>query len=165
MTVACFFVVAACAPGNLKRIKSEIDEEITYEAVIMTPEAVVDKLVLWGGVIIGAKNTKDGTMLEILQKPIDMETRPRNVDQSDGRFLALHDGYLDVAIYAEGREVTVAGTIKGKKTLPLGEIEYDYPLIATREVYLWPERKREFFYPPPHWYYPGWYRYPHYGYW
>lgn len=44
--------------------------------------------------IIGAKNLKEGTLIEMVQKPADMERRPKDVDESDGRFLALYEGYL-----------------------------------------------------------------------
>jgi len=59
-------------------------------------------------VIIGAKNLKEGTLIEMVRKPADIERRPKDCDESDGRFLALYEGYLDVAIYNRGREVTVA---------------------------------------------------------
>lgn len=65
-----------------------------------------------------------------------MEGRPKDVDDSDGRFLALYDGYLDTAIYTRGREVAVAGDIRGKKVLPLGQIDYTYPFIFIKEIHL-----------------------------
>jgi outer membrane lipoprotein len=79
--------------------------------------------------------------------------------------MALYEGFLDAAIYSEGREVTVAGEVKGKRVLPLGEIQYAYPLISIKELYLWPPKiKKGFFYPYPHWYYPWWYD-PYWGPW
>jgi outer membrane lipoprotein len=112
-------------------------------------------------VIIGAKNVKDGTLIEVLQKPTDRPGRPKDVDLSNGRFMALYEGYLDVAIYSRGREVTTCGEVQGKEVLPLGEISYTYPLISIKETHLWrPERKERIFYPYPCWHYPWWY-YPY----
>jgi len=34
--------------------------------------------------------------------------------------------------------VTVAEILEGKEVLPLGEINYTYPLVTSRELYLWP---------------------------
>ncbi|HDM78343.1 MAG TPA: hypothetical protein ENG51_18060 [Deltaproteobacteria bacterium] len=91
--------------------------------------------------------------------------KTKDVDESDGRFLALYNGYLDVVIYTRGREVVVGGEIKGKRELPLGEIEYTYPLILIKEIHLFKAKREERVYPypypfwcyPPWWYYPCWY--------
>jgi outer membrane lipoprotein len=101
--------------------------------------------------------------VQILQKPVDLVGQPKDVDRSEGRFLALYNGFLDVAVYAKGREVTVAGEVKEKRVLPLGEIEYSYPLIHVRELHLWPDRSKEKPIPPPYWNYPWWYAPPHWG--
>ena len=112
--------------------------------------------------IVSSKNAREGTLLEILQKPSDRRGKPKDVDESGGRFLALYQGYLDVAIYRPGRKVTIGGEISGKRVLPLGEINYTYPLITVKEIYLWPEEKevnpRELYWPCPWWHpYCDWY--------
>ena len=159
------FFASGCARVISKGLRAQVDKETHLKEVIQDPEAYQGKIVLWAGVIIGAKNRKEGTLIEVLQKPADMEGRPKNVDRSDGRFLALYDGYLDVALYAQGREVTVAGEIKGKRVLPLDEIEYTYPVISVKEIHLWSPKSKDRFYPYPYWHYPwGWY-YPYWGPW
>ncbi len=154
---ALFLLVSGCAPVISKELRTQVAREITFREVIQDPDVYKGKLVLLGGVIIGAKNLEEGTLIEVLQKPADRRGRPRDVDQSDGRFMALYEGFLDAAIYSEGREVTVAGEVKGKRVLPLGEIQYAYPLIAIKEIYLWPPKTKERFYLYPYWYYPWWY--------
>jgi len=140
--------------------------EITFKDVIKDPDAYEGRIVLISGIILGCKNTKEGTLIEILQKPADVEGRPKDVDESDGRFLALYDGYLDVAIYNRGREIVVAGEIKGKRVLPLGEIDYAYPLVSTKEIHLFKAKREERPYPYPYWWYPPWWYYPYrYGWW
>lgn len=178
--ILLFFVLLAtgCTPAISRSTRAQVAEDIGFKKVLGDPEAFEGKLVLWGGVIIGTKNQKEGTLIEVLQKPTNTEGKPKDVDYSDGRFLALYDGFLDAAIYSRGREVTVAGEVKGKKVLPLGEIEYTYPLISIKEVHLWPAKSKERFYgypypyayppypyPPPFWYYPWWGYGPYRGYW
>ena len=159
----CIFI--GCAPVISKQLRKEVAKEITFKEVIKDPEAYKEKIVLLSGIILGSKNTKEGTLFEILQKPADMEGRPKDVDESEGRFLALYDGYLDTAIYSRGRNAVVAGKIKGKRVLPLDEIEYTYPLISIKEIHLFKPKKEKFHaYPYPHWYYPPWYYPPWYYY-
>jgi len=165
MAVALFLIFNGCAPVISKELRSQVAREITFKEILKDPEGYKGKVVLWGGVIIAAKNRKEGTLIEVLQKPTDIGRRPKDIDRSEGRFLALYDGYLDVAIYAQGREVTVAGEIKGKRVLPLDEIEYTYPLISVKEIHLWPPKSEDRVYPYPYRYYPWWWYHQYWGPW
>ncbi len=161
-------IIAGCAPVISKDIRDQVARDLSFKEVLQDPEAYSGKLVLWGGVIIKAENQKEGTLIEVLQKPTDREGRPKAIDQSDGRFLALYDGFLDVAIYSRDREVTVAGEIKEKRVLPLGDIQYAYPLILVRQLHLWPAERKErpYPYPRPYGPYPWWWYHPYpYRYW
>ena len=155
--VCALFSFTGCAPVISKQLREQVAKELTLSEVLKGPEAYKGKIVLWTGVIISSMNVKEGTMIEVLQKPSDMRGKPKDVDESEGRFLALYPGYLDVAIYNGGRRVTVAGEVEGKKIQRLGEIEYTYPLISAKEIHLWPVEKDDRFYPYPYWHYPWWY--------
>lgn len=159
-----FFLNTGCTPVISKELRKQVSEDLTLSMVEKDPEAYKGRIVLWSGEIICSVNKEEGTLMEILQKPADIQGKPLDVDYSEGRFLALSPDYLDVAIYKKGRKVTVAGEIKGKKTQSLGEIEYTYSLILAREIYLWPEERKErgyHTYPHPYyWYYP-WGYYPY----
>ncbi len=157
LLVCVLFFVNGCVPPISKQLREQVSEELTLKVVLKKPDAYKGKKVLWSGVIIDSVNLKEGTMIEVLQKPADMQGRPKDVDESEGRFLALHSGYLDVAIYNGGRKVTVAGEVQGKRIQPLGEIDYTYPLISAKEIHLWPVEKEDKFYPYPLWHYPWWY--------
>jgi outer membrane lipoprotein len=157
------FYLAGCVPVISKQLREQVAKGLTLEAVAKDPETYKGKTVLWSGVIISSKSLKEGTMIEVLQKSADTEGKPMDVDKSEGRFLALHSGYLDSAIYSGGRKITVAGVIQGKKIQCLGEIDYVYPLISTKEIHLWPAEKEDRFYLYPYRHYP-WWRYP-YPYW
>jgi outer membrane lipoprotein len=152
LLVMYFLISAGCSPIT-RQLSKEISSDITFKEVIKDPEAYKGKIILVSGIILGSKNTKEGTLMEILQKPADIEGRPRDVDESDGRFLALYKGYLDTAIYSREREVIVAGKVMGKRVLPLSEVVYTYPLISIKEIHLFKARKEERFYPYP---YPYW---------
>jgi len=154
-------LLVGCAPVISKELRGQVAKELTFQEVRKDPEAYVGKIILWSGVIVKSINLKEGTLIEVLQKPADRRGRPRDVDESEGRFLALYSGYLDVAIYSQGKEVTIAGEIKGKKVLPLGEIEYSYPLVSIKEIHLWRPVREERVYPYLYWRYPWWWYYPY----
>ena len=141
------------------------DRAIGLSQVVKNPEAYKGKIALWGGEILRSVNKKEGTLIEVLQLPLDRSDRPKEVDASEGRFLVLNPGYLDVAIYREGREITVAGEVQGVETLPLGEIEYIYPFLKAKKIHLWeirPETIKVYHeYPSYPCRYPYWWGYPY----
>lgn len=149
---------SACTAINKpQELRGITREEITLAQVVKTPGGYRGKAVLWGGRIIRAINKKEGTLIEILQLPLDSSDRPKDVDTSGGRFLVMYPGYLDVAIYRSGREITVVGKIQGIKAMPLGEIEYRYPFIKAEKIHLWEAKPQKMYleYPPyPYWYGP-----------
>jgi outer membrane lipoprotein len=81
-----------------------------------------------------------------------------DTDESEGRFLVHHSGYLDPAIYRSGRHLTVVGEVMGGKSLKIGEAEYRYPVLTSKFLHLWAKAHR--YYGPN--YYP--YYYPIYPY-
>ena len=154
--------LCSCAPLISPELRREIKENIALSLVKKDPDACRGKPVLWGGMIIKAENKKEGTLVEVLELPLDKSRRPKDIDSSEGRFLALYPEYLDVAIYRSGREVTVFGKIEGTRTLPLGEVDYTYPLIRAEKIRLWEKRAESIrvFHKYP--FYPYWYGYPYY---
>jgi outer membrane lipoprotein len=116
----------------------------------------------WGGTIASVDNQQNATALEIVERPLNGDGRPKQTDQTGGRFIARVHGFLDPEVYKTGREVTVAGALAGRTERTIGQHPYTFPLVDVTQVYLWPER-REYpryydpFYDP--WYDP-WYPYP-----
>ena len=104
---------------------------------------------------------EDGTLLEVYQTKIDREGQPVELDVSGGRFLGQYNGLLDREIYRKGRKVTIAGTVQGEKILKLGEIDYRYPYLIIKDIYLWKEELPYYHYPhawevwDPWFWYPG----------
>ena len=152
--------MASCAPFS-GQIMSQVDEILTFQVVQKDPDRFVGKMILWGGVIAEVTNKQNETDLKITQAELDFEKRPKNLDQSAGRFIVRYAGFLDPAIYQAGREITVAGEVTGKEVLPLGKIEYSYPVILAKEIHLWERLYLRPYYPyywDPFW---GPYGYPY----
>ena len=157
----------SCAPFP-KEVMRQVDENLTFMVVQKNPEAYRGKTILWGGVIIETINRPGETLIKVRETELDYEKRPTNMDRSAGRFLAQAQGFLDPAIYAEGREITVAGELAGTKVLPLAQTQYSYPLVLAKEIRLWEKLQQIGPYDPyywPYWGSPyGWYPYPFWGY-
>jgi outer membrane lipoprotein len=74
-TICILFILfsASCAPVISKDITDQVTRDLSFKEVLQNPEAYKENLVLWGGVIVGARNRKEGTLIEILQKPTWLE--------------------------------------------------------------------------------------------
>jgi len=137
--LAAVFLLAGCAHVISKQTLEEVDTSVTFAQVAQDPDAYKGETVLFGGDIIEAQNLPDETLIIVLQHPLGRRGEPAAGDVSEGRFILRDPGFLDPAIYSPGRKITVAGTVVGKEVRPLGEIEYTYPIIKKRELYLWPQ--------------------------
>jgi len=125
-----------CAHVMPEEVRARVDKTLTPEELFRDPEAHKGAVVLLGGMIVSSKNANEGTYLEVLQKPLDRRGRPRDVDESLGRFIVLYPGYLDSAIYSPGKSISVAGEVLGVEKRPLGDIEYRYVLLKSIELKL-----------------------------
>ena len=150
--------IFSCAPFS-KSLMDQADPSLTFGEVQKNPDAFLGKTVVWGGVIVETLNRRDETLVKVRLTDLDADTRPRNTDRSPGRFMIRYSGFLDPAIYKEGREITVAGEITGKEVLPLGSLHYVYPVVTAKEIHLW-----EKMVPYPSYYYPYYYD-PFYPWW
>lgn len=116
--------------------------------------------VRWGGTIAKVENHATETWLEIVSRPLESNGRPQRTDQTDGRFIAKVNGFLDPDVYKNGRQVTVTGAFDGRIERAIGEHTYNFPIIAATQVYLWPQERPMAAYDP--WYdpwYSPWYPY------
>ena len=130
------FFTLGCAHIVSQDLRDRAVKELPTASLFKEPKAHKGKIVILGGSIVSSLNTQEGTYIEVVEKPLDYRGRPRYTDQSLGRFLIFHEGFLDIAIYSEGRDITVAGEVIGEKVRPLGEINYHYLLIKSRELHL-----------------------------
>ena len=128
--------LAACATSpNFDTVG--IDTSLTPQQAVDGSQTLQGEPVLWGGVVIDSTNFKDSTQLEILAYPLDANQRPSRQQEPLGRFLAVHEGYLETTDYAQGRLITVRGILGDKRTGRVGEAEYTYPVVAINQLHLW----------------------------
>lgn len=160
-----FLFLSACAHVISKDTLQQANMELTFSELQKAPEEQKGKTVVFGGIVVGLVNKKEGSLLEVYQTAMDQQGKPVNLDSSAGRFLALYQGLLESEIYRKGRKVTLAGIVQGERVMKLGEIDYRYPYILIKEIHLWREEKPARNEPYPWgswdpWCYP-WYPWPH----
>lgn len=131
------FPAAGCAPPFPRETLDKVNRTVSFQELRTAPEKFKGTWVMLGGMIVAAKNAKDGTLIEILQKPLDTDGRPLETDSTEGRFLVQSDTFLDSAVYHQGRLVTVVAEVIGRKELPLDEIMYSYPHLIMKALHLW----------------------------
>jgi outer membrane lipoprotein len=122
-----------------------IPEEIQGDFQSVSPARVEPGVfgadVRWGGVILNARNTGEGTCFEILSRELDKYLRPELKDSTQGRFIACKPGFHDPMVFDKGREVTVTGRIQAIETRKLDDFDYRYPVVAVDDLVLWQKRK------------------------
>jgi outer membrane lipoprotein len=154
------FLLSACAPVISRQLMEQVDRGLAYSSLAARPEEFKEKIVMLGGTIVQTVPKPKQTEIEVVQKPISSGGEPYLTDQSEGRYLVVVDRFLDPAVYRSGRDVTVAGAVKGSELRRLGEIDYRYPVIAAQELHLWRKPLS-----PPVYPYPFRYGYPYYWRW
>ena len=128
---------AGCAPPFSRQALDQVDRNITFGELQRDPDQYKGKCVMLAGVIIDTKNTKEGTFIEVLQKPMERRGRPLETDTSEGRFMISSSQFLDAAVFHAWKRITVIGEVAGQKIQPLGELQYRYPVVTARELHLW----------------------------
>ena len=133
-------LLAACASAPTFNTAG-VDRSLTPQRVTGSPQSTTGKNVQWGGTIVRTTNLKDSTQIEVLGFPLDSNGRPEVDATAQGRFLLDRTGFLEPADYAAGRQVTAVGTVTGTLEGKVGEADYTYPVIHTRQLYLWPPER------------------------
>ena len=147
LIVVAILVTAGCAPPFEKGMLERVDRSIQFRELQRDPDVFKGRWIMLAGVIIDARNTKEGTSIEVLQRPMDRRGRPYETDATEGRFIITTNRFLDVAVYHPGRRIAVIAEVAGRKVLPLGEIEYQYPVVVAKELHMWePSSGPQFFF-------------------
>ena len=147
-------------------LQTQIDKSLTFSQIKESPDAYRGRVVLLGGEVLSAKRLKDGTLIEILQLPLDGQEPVWDRTKSQGRFVAIQKDFLDPATLPHGTRVTIVGEVTGVVTLPLDETEYAYPTLEIKNLMVWPDRTARnpqgpypgpYYYPGPYWGRGYWY--------
>ena len=103
----------------------------------------LNKRVVWGGLIVGMRNDKDSSTIEVLSYPLDSNSEPRRSSNAQGRFLIKQDGYIEPASHSPGRWISAIGTVAGSQKGKVGEADYRYPVMRAENSHLWSESSSE----------------------
>jgi outer membrane lipoprotein len=130
-------LLAGCATGP-RYDTAGVATDLVPAEVSANPALHRGTQVIWGGLIVVTRNLADYTELEVLGYPLDRSQRPDAGRSPQGRFLVRTRGYLEEVDYAQGRRVTVTGTLGEHVDGLVGEAPYTYPLLQARDIHLWP---------------------------
>jgi outer membrane lipoprotein len=139
VSIALF--LQGCSYAISPELADRADKTVPFEALERDPEPYKGKLVILGGIITQTTPVKKGTLIEVLQKPLDYWGKPRRTDTSGGKFLVYYSANLDPLVYAPERELTVAAEVDGFRSKALGDTEYNYPVVLSKELKLWPQER------------------------
>lgn len=158
--------LTGCAPALSRQFRAHVKAPIPFKALLEEGGTYKGQKVILGGYILESENKPDGSLLTVLQAPLDYRNEPRSQDLSEGRFLVQTEKFLDPEVYSKDRKLTVGGKMLGVRSLPLGNRSYTYPVIEAEELYLWPKELRYIRPDYPYYYYwpYPWYCYPRYPY-
>ena len=131
-------LVAGCASAFPAETLQSVDRSLTLAQLRRAPEQHAGARVVLGGEILATTPRPDETEVEVLGRPLASGLAPEWSDRSDGRFLVRTRQFLDPAVYAPGRRVSVLGAVSGSEERRLGELPYRYPVLAAERIVLWP---------------------------
>jgi outer membrane lipoprotein len=161
-------------------LANQLNDTLAFSQIKAFPDAHKGQLVILGGQILSAKRLPHATELSILQLPLIQEQEPTTeLTQSQGRFIAYQQTFLDPATVPAGTRITLVGELSGSVTQKLDETDYTYPTLTIKDFQVWPTYSSDhphYGYPYPYWgpypyAYPYWvpqgrfYRYNPYWYW
>ena len=160
----CLFLTA-CA-GLPSAVKDVPVTKLSYTQASSDPNSYKNTSVRWGGSIIDVDNEQNYTLIQVMSYPLDFTGRPQFSKPSQGRFVIKSSEFLEPAVYAKDREITVAGVLEGDIERTVGKKTVRLPLLSSIAIYLWPIYMAD-----PYGYgyygyrgYGGWGYSPYYGY-
>lgn len=138
--VSCI-LLSGCSSQRVipESMESLVDKTVSFQDLQTSPESYRGRLLVLGGEVLNAKRLKKSTQIELLQLPLTQGEEP-SVDrqQSQGRFLALKEEFLDPATVVKGTRMTVVGEVAGSRTDRLDDVEYQYPTVTVKHLHIWP---------------------------
>ena len=158
-------LISACASQIPAEIRQAPDGAPGVAEVRANMDSHVSQKVRWGGVILQTENKNDSSWLTVVAFPLTSRGEPLSSGQSQGRFIAVVDQFLEPLVYSADREVTIVGDLLRSEKLQIDKFFYEYPVIKVDQLYLWPVKsERQFSNYPPYWYDPWYYpfHYPYY---
>lgn len=93
--------------------------------------------VRWTGFVIDVDNRKDHSCITVIAKVPDDQAKPsRRIRVDQGRFIACKPTFIEPESFLK-KPVTVTGQVKKMISKKIDELEYDYPLVDAKVIYVW----------------------------
>ena len=153
-------VLGACASKIPPNIREAPLNAPGISQVRADPGTFIESRIRWGGAILSLDHSADKSRLSIVTFPLNDDGKPVAQGGSAGRFIAEVEGFLEPTIYSKDRDITIIGDLQGIETQRIGGFDYEYPVVAVDEFYLWPKKtvqtgyNRGYYYPYYRPYYP-----------
>lgn len=174
--LALAMLLAGCATAFPREVMQTVATGVSADDLRRDPAVYTGARVIVGGEILSTLPKSGQTEIELLARRLRDDDSPERSDRSPGRLLLRSPDFLDPAVYAPGRRISVIGTVSGQEERKVGELPYRYPVIAVERIRLWAQDVAEYgaYYPWPGWpygpYYDPYYFGPHgrswpYGWW
>ncbi len=136
LSTGCTQPYKATLPSDLT---TQLNDALSFAQIKESPDEHRGKLVILGGQILSAKRLSDSTELIILQLPLIQQREPSTeLTQSQGRFIAYQQTFLDPATVPPGTRITLVGELSGSITQQLDETDYSYPTLTIKQFDIWP---------------------------
>jgi outer membrane lipoprotein len=139
--LALAVLLGGCATAFPTEVMRTVDIRVTAEELRRDPLAHKAERVIVGGEILSTQPRQGETEIELLARRLESDHSPERTDRSPGRLLLRSPDFLDPAVYAPGRRITVVGTVTGAVERRVGELPYRYPMIAVERIRLWPKEE------------------------
>lgn len=150
-------LLGGCASAFPSAVMDTVNTRVTADELRRDPAAHTGERVIVGGEILSTRPRPGETELELLARRRLRDDSPERSDRTPGRLLLRTPEFLDPAVYAPGRRITVVGTVTGVEERKLGELPYRYPVITVERIRLWPKDMLA----GPDSYPPGFYPWPY----
>lgn len=139
LAASAALAAASCATSPFpEELTRSVDRSLTMGELRANPGAHVGARVILGGDILATVPKPGETEIEVLSRPLVGGGAPAFDDRTNGRFLVRTRNFLDPAVYARGRRITVLGTVAGSEERRVGEVPFVYPVIDSERIKLWP---------------------------
>jgi outer membrane lipoprotein len=145
--MSMLFFTVSCSVMS-RQVRKEAEPAVAFKALMKEAHSYVGRTVIVGGYILAIEKLADKVIILTLQAPLGFRNEPKSSDKSQGRFIVLHKGFLDPAVYRKDRKITVAGNIVGLTTADDERCPNKCLNIEGREIHLWPE----YYYHKPRYY-------------
>jgi outer membrane lipoprotein len=152
-----------CAANPAAFLSQALVDDVSLAQARNAADVYIGSTVRWGGVVTEVENKADKTWVFVVGRELRDDEKPITDGDSEGRFIASFDGFVDPLVYKSGRPLTVVGGIEGSTVRAIGEYDYRFPVVAVRDSYLWeePVKTKVIYAPAPRYDYYYYHPYPY----